>query len=87
MTASIYVGLLLQVKAQAKTDKFTMEIMRGRDDRRPVVSIDRILHAACECCRVIKLKKLSFMMFILLYATHCIVFICVKEGSHGNEKS
>lgn len=38
--------LLLQVKMQSKTDRFTMEIMKGRDDRRPLVSIGRILHAA-----------------------------------------
>ena len=32
-------ALLLQVKAQAKTDKFTMEIMKGRDDKRLLVSV------------------------------------------------
>jgi len=29
---------LLQAKMQAKSDKFTMEIMKGRDDKRPTVS-------------------------------------------------
>jgi len=30
---------VLQAKTSTKTDKFTMEIMKGRDDKRPLVSV------------------------------------------------
>ena len=51
------------MKTQRKTDKFTMEIMKGRDDKRPLVSLLMQYYMQCESF-VIELKKLTLVIFI-----------------------
>jgi len=44
------------VKAQTKTDKFTMEIMKGRDDKRPLVSVLIEHYVQCVCLVIVLIK-------------------------------